>query len=93
MADGDIDGALAVVEINCIDEDDFPDSATYFNGVLSQLKKEYTDAVRQGNEAQLNLLFDADFAQIKSELARFEKKLDAKNIVTKILKGTGLQKL
>ena len=46
MADGDVDGALAVVEINCIDEDDFPDSATYFNGVLSQLKKEYTDAVR-----------------------------------------------
>ena len=76
-----------------MDEDDFPDSATSLKGVLTQFKEEYTDTIRSRNDSQLNLLFDADFEHIESELARFEKKLDVKDIFTEILKGTGLLKL
>ena len=66
MASGDIDGALAVVEINCMDEDDYPDSASSLKGVLTQFKEEYTEAVRSRNDAQLQLLFDADFEHIEN---------------------------
>ena len=52
IAIADIDAALALIDVNCIDQDDDLESADGRTvGVLTQQKEHYREAIQSGNEA------------------------------------------